>query len=205
LGLKARLERLSLNMAIFDQNIENFQSNVFNGTGFNLANAEEQSTKGFEFDATFYATDALRITFSGTLLDPIYDRFTQSTVGDISGTTPAGIHETSLSLAATYDFELSNGWTGFISGDYQYEDKIPTNEGIPIEISSEEFNLLNLTVGFASQNGLAISLWGRNVTDDETATTAFPTVAGTGGNFGYRSTGLPWYFMPNFLELPRWV
>lgn len=187
LGVKARLDRLSLNLAIFEQNIENFQSNVFNGTGFNLANAEEQSTKGFEFDATFYATDSLRITFAGILLDPVYDTFTASTVGDISGTTPAGIHETSLSLAATYDFELSNGWTGFVSGDYQYEDKIPTNEGIPITISSEEFNLLNLRVGFASQNGLAISLWGRNVTDDETATTAFPTVAGTGGNFGYRS------------------
>lgn len=189
LGLKARFETVALNMAIFTQSIEDFQSNVFNGQGFNLANAEKQSTDGLEFDLTWYATENLQVTLAGTFLDPVYDKFTASTVGDLSGETPAGIHETSLSVGMSYNFIVDNH-EGYIRADYQYEDAIPTNEGIAQSISEEEFNLFNLSFGVLTENGLGISLYARNLFDDETATTAFPTVGlptGQGGYFGYRS------------------
>ena len=44
--MKARWDTVAMNLAIFDQEIENFQSNIFTGTGFNLANAGKQSTHG---------------------------------------------------------------------------------------------------------------------------------------------------------------
>ena len=185
-GLKATFDRGSLNLAIFDQKIEDFQSNVFIGDGFTLSNAEEQSTTGLEFDLTYFPVDALKLTFAGTLLDPVYDSFTQSAQGDLSGQKPAGIHETSLSIGGTYSFQMGS-MDAYISGDYQFDDEVQTNDGIPPEISSEENKNLNLSAGVTTENGLRMSVWGRNVTDHETVTTAFPTVGGTMGIFGYRN------------------
>ena len=51
-GLKAQWPLVAFNIAVFKQSIKGFQSNVFTGTGFALANAGEQSTFGIEFDGT---------------------------------------------------------------------------------------------------------------------------------------------------------
>jgi len=48
-GLKSRFERGALNIALFDQEVENFQSTIFQGTGFVLSNAGSQSSQGVEF------------------------------------------------------------------------------------------------------------------------------------------------------------
>lgn len=191
LGLKSRFDRGSLNVAIFDQKIENFQSNIFTGTGFNLANAEEQSTVGIEFDLAYYPTDDLVINLAGTFLDPEYDSFSGASivggVGDLSGEIPSGIHETSLSIGATYNFVIGGNISAYVRGDYQYDDDIRTNDNIPADISREEFKNLNLSAGIETDSGLGVAIWGRNVTDHETTTTGFPTPAGTGGYFGYRN------------------
>jgi len=77
IGLKARFDKGAINIALFDQTIEGFQSNIFLGSGFSLANAGEQSTKGIEVDATFKPVDIFELTFAGTFLDPIYDTLRQ--------------------------------------------------------------------------------------------------------------------------------
>jgi iron complex outermembrane receptor protein len=208
IGLKASFERGSLNVAIFDQSIKGFQSNVFLGTGFNLVNAGEQSTQGLEFDLAYYPIDALRLTLAGTFLDPQYDSFENAAVpegsafdaiitsestapddgiGSLTGQTPAGIHEVSLSASATYSFVLSNGMDGFVRGDYQYDDAVATNDNVPAALSIEEVKNLNISTGVSMDDGWSVSIWGRNLTDNATTTTAFPTVAGTQGYFGYRN------------------
>ena len=208
IGLKASFERGSLNVAIFDQSIKGFQSNVFLGTGFNLVNAGEQSTQGIEFDLAYYPIDALRLTLAGTFLDPKFDSFENAAVpegsafdaivtsessaaddgiGSLTGQTPAGIHEVSLSASATYSFVLSNGMDGFVRGDYQYDDAVATNDNVPAELSIEEVKNLNISTGLSMDDGWSVSIWGRNLTDHATTTTAFPTVAGTQGYFGYRN------------------
>ena len=73
LGVKARFKRGAFNITLFDQTIEGFQSSIFVGTGFVLANAGEQSTQGIEFDSSFNLTDNLVLSFGGTILDPVYD------------------------------------------------------------------------------------------------------------------------------------
>jgi len=189
-GLKARFTRGAFNMAIFDQKIEGFQSNIFNGTGFNLANAEEQSVTGVEFDLSYYPVDSLQLTLAGTFLDPVFDSFTGASgidgPTDLSGQTPSGIHETSLSVGASYGFSIA-GLDSYIRGDYQYDDDIATNDNVPSDVSRESFKLLNLSAGIETETGLGFSIWGRNLTDHETTTTGFPTPAGTGGYFGYRN------------------
>jgi outer membrane receptor protein involved in Fe transport len=188
LGFKGQWDRTQLNVAIFDQSIEGFQSNIFTGTGFVLANAGEQSARGIEVDALWTPIDPLRLTFSGTWLDPKYDSFVGAEgVGgpvDLSGTTPPGIHEFSMNTSATWNFEIGS-LQAFIRGEYIYEDEVPVIENVPPEVASREVSMLNASMGIGFSNGLELMFWGRNLTDDEYLITAFPGVAQEGTYSGY--------------------
>jgi len=193
LGVKAKFTRGALNVAVFDQEIDGFQSNTFNGTGFNLTNAGKQSTTGLEVDALFDATDDLTLTFAATLLDPTYDSFItgnginddlESIVTDLSGTTPAGVHEISATMSATYNFDLSNGWDGFVRGDYLYESSARINENTPAQFE-RQVNTLNGSVGIRTESGWDATIWGRNLTDDQYLLSTFPSVAQAGSFNGY--------------------
>lgn len=184
LGLKAVFERGSFNMALFDQTIKGFQSSIFNGTGFELRNAGKQSTKGVEFDLVYSPVDSLRLGLAGTLLDPIFDEFEGGGFGgaDLSGTKPAGIHEVNLSFSAVYDFRIDNN-DAYARADYQYADKVIIVDNIPpavAAIATREIGSLNLSAGVNTRSGLNLSIWARNVTNDEYMTSGFPTPAQEG-------------------------
>ncbi|MEM1232049.1 MAG: TonB-dependent receptor, partial [Pseudomonadota bacterium] len=103
---------------------------------------------------------------------------------DLSGETPAAIHETSLLFAATYSFQIG-AWDAFVRGDYQYEDEIQAIQNIDPNIASREVNLLNLSLGIQHPNRWSATLWGRNVTDDEYLQGGFPDVLVPGTFQGY--------------------
>ena len=46
-------------------------------------------------------------------------------------------------------------------------------------------SLINASAGFETENGLSLSLWARNLTDEEYVTVAFPSVAQSGSISGY--------------------
>ncbi|WOI54270.1 TonB-dependent receptor [Parvularcula sp. LCG005] len=194
LGMKAQFDRGSLNVTVFDQTIDGFQSVIFTGTGFGLTNAGEQSTTGIEIDATFQPIDPLTLTFSGTFLDPVYDSFVgangvdetgaQATV-DLSGTQPAGIHTMSLFFSALYETPIGDDKMLFIRGAYQYEDEVQVVENVPASVASREVNLLNGSVGINWDNGVRAFVWGRNLTDEQFYQSAFPTTAQNGSYNGY--------------------
>lgn len=184
LGLKAVFERGSFNMAIFDQTIKGFQSSIFNGTGFELRNAGMQSTKGVEFDLVYYPVESLRLGLAGTLLDPVYDEFVGGGFegADLSGAKPAGIHEVSLSLSALYDFRLGNN-DAYARADYQYADEVTIVDNLPPEvaaIATREVGSLNLSAGMNTPSDLNLSIWARNLTNDQYLTSGFPTPAQAG-------------------------
>lgn len=177
LGVKARFKRGAFNVTLFDQTIEGFQSSIFVGTGFVLANAGEQSTKGIEFDSTFNLTDELVFSFGGTILDPVYDSF-EGANGvdgpvDLSGTQPAGIHERSFVAGLTYNFELGNGMYGFVRSDYLFESEARLVENVPAELT-REVGTLNASAGLTMDNGLSFKVWVRNLNNDEYFLSAFP-------------------------------
>ena len=63
-------------VAYFDQEIEDFQSENFVGSGFALDNAGSIEVNGLEWDVQWAATDRLFFTFGGTyLLDDIYGEY----------------------------------------------------------------------------------------------------------------------------------
>ena len=192
-GLKGQWSVAAVNLAVFKQSIKGFQSNIFTGTGFALANAGKQSTWGVEFDGSVRPVDGLNLTLAVTWLDPKYDSFTGSAFGDISGTKPSGIPDLSAAMGATYTAEVGDGNRAIFHVDYLYES--PTRlvdglQGFPAGFSDQfkrEVNQLNASFTFALNNGLELGVWGRNLTNARYLTTIFPAVAQSGSVSGYPS------------------
>jgi outer membrane receptor protein involved in Fe transport len=188
IGLKGEWDTVGVNLAVFTQEIEGFQSNIFNGTGFNLANAGKQSTDGVELDVNWAPIDGLRIGFAATWLDPLYDSF-EGALGidgptDLSGTQPAGIPEFSSSTNLTYNFQLGSALS-YVRFEHVYESDVQVVENIPSAIASREINMVNASFGMNFANGIEFNLWGRNLNEDEYLQSAFPTPAQAGSFGGY--------------------
>ena len=188
IGLKARWDTVALNLAIFDQDIEGFQENIFSGTGFILANAGKRSTTGLEIDLRWQPTESFQALIGATFMDPLYDSFVNAEgvdgVTDLSGTTPAGIHEVSILVSGAYSFTMGNA-DGFVRVDYLYEDKVPVISNTPANLATREVSTINASAGLAWENGFELMLWGRNLNNDEYLTSAFPSVAQEGSYSGY--------------------
>ena len=188
LGLKGQWDTVSLNMAIFMQEIDGFQSNVFSGTGFNLANAGKQSTDGVEVELTWLPIEGLRIGFAATWLDPLYDSFTGA-LGpdgpmDLSGEKPSGIPELSTNTNISYSFDLLGAYS-YVRLEHVYEEDVQVVDNIPSSIAGREVNTVNASAGMSWSNGMEFNLWGRNIFDDEYLLSAFPSVAQAGSVSGY--------------------
>lgn len=192
IGLKAEFESAAFNLAIFTQEIEGFQSNVFTGTGFNLANAGKQSTDGVEFDITWAPVDGLRLAFAATWLDPLYDSFVGANgvngPTDLSGTQPAGISELSTNTNITYNFDLGSGPSAYVRVEHVFEDEVQAIENVPAELASREVNMFNASAGITWDNGWELNAWGRNLNGDEFIQQAFPSVAQAGSFSAYPNT-----------------
>lgn len=188
IGLKSSWDTGNFNVAVFTQEIEGFQSNIFTGTGFSLANAGKQSTDGIELDLIWFPVEMFQFTFSGTWLDPIYDSFVGAEgpdgPADLSGTKPAGISEISFVTSGQFNFDIGNAGA-FLRAEYVYEDEVQVIENVPTDIASREVSTVNASLGMRWDNGFEAMLWGRNLTNDEYLTSAFPATVQPGAFNGY--------------------
>ena len=92
---------------------------------------------------------------------------------DLTGEQPFGIHDRSFTLGATYNFDMENGWFGYVRTDYQYENDIPLVSNIPDTIR-REVKTWNASAGLDFDNGFAAQIWVRNLTNDEYFLSGFP-------------------------------
>jgi outer membrane receptor protein involved in Fe transport len=230
-GVKHSLINGYINIALFDQKIEGFQSNTFNGQAFELTNAGNQKHRGFELDMKQQLSEEWLLGLSAMYIDAKYldyqrgpcDHVTteaapgvdvivyQSVSCDLedpsdvtsdlgyknrSGETPAGIHDWSANLNATYSFNVSDAVSSFLRLEYVYESEAAVVENVPavqeervggINIpalrSSKNFNM---SMGFNhAPSGIEVMLWGRNLTNHQALLSAFPTTAAPGSYGGY--------------------
>jgi len=205
-GLKANWGLVSANLAVFKQTIKNFQSNIFTGSGFFLANAGKQSAFGIEFEGSARPVDPLTLTLSMTYLDAKYDNFVLSAFGDLSGTRPAGASPLSVTFGAELVQPLGgNGDKLILRGDYHYEAQFKLVEGLPGlvvrnasgQVTSvdaalaaarefkQDINDVNASLTFAMANGIELSVWGRNLLNDRTILQIFDSPAQPGSISGY--------------------
>ncbi len=180
LGLKGNWDMLSLNLAGFRQDINGFQSNTFTGTGFLLANAGKQRTWGVELESVITPVDPFSINFAVTWLDPTYVSFPLSTVGDLSGTRPAGIPEWTVVLGGQYEHELANGDAIVARATYHYESNVQVIEGLQGFLGGgqaaaiaaaapfqRQVDDVSASIGYeADALGLDVTVWARNLLND---------------------------------------
>ena len=205
LGLKANWGIASANLTLFKQTITGFQSNVFTGTGFALANAGKQSTVGVEFDGMVKPTKSLSLNLALVYLDPQYDSFAASALGDLSGTRPAGIPGLSTTIGAQWNKELANGDRLILRGDWHYESPVQVIEGLPGFIQRNalgqvtsyqpafdaarpfrrEVSEISASATYALMNGLEFTVWGRNLTNNRYIIQIFDSVAQSGSVSAY--------------------
>ena len=199
-GLKASWPNLSVNAAVFKQSIKGFQSNIFTGLAFVLSNAGKQSVRGFEVEGNYRPLPGLSLSGAVTYLDPKYDDFRQSPFGDATGIRPSDIPAWSFTVGAEYDHELanSNHLIGRVS--FHHESEVQVVEGLPGFIQTDpltgqvvpggfqpgldaakpftrEVNQLDASLTYVMGNGIELSAWGRNLTDNRNISTIFDSPA----------------------------
>ena len=169
-----------------------------------LLNAGKQSTIGVELETVATVFDALTLNFGVTWLDPKYDSFQISAVGDLSGTRPAGIPEWTVLIGAQYEAPVGNGvlvprvsflWqdeTQLIEGmpgflvrnpDGSIADAGPAlAAALPFTRKVED---LTASLSYEMENGLTLSVWGRNLLDHRDIGVVFDSPAQPRGISGY--------------------
>jgi outer membrane receptor protein involved in Fe transport len=205
-GLKANWGIASANVAVFKENIKNFQTNLFNGVGFDLLNAGKESVFGVEFEGQVRVGPEITLGESVTYLKPKYDSFVNSSFGDMSGLTPAGIPPISSTMVATWDHALGGGHRLIARGDWHYEAPTQIVDGLPGFITTNpitgqvisyqtgldaarqfkrEVSEMDASVTWHMPSGFEVSVWGRNLTNDRYLTVIFDTPAQAGSVSGY--------------------
>jgi outer membrane receptor protein involved in Fe transport len=168
---------------------------VFSGTGFILANAEQQSVTGFELDTTISPAKDLRLFANFTYLNMKFDSFVGGAAlqagsfstlpQDLSGLRVAGVPEFAVSVGGDYTARLSDSAKLNFHVDFQHES--PTQIAQGTVALRRTVDNLNAAATLVLNNKLDITLWGRNLTNEAWVTTIFPGVAQAGTLSGYRN------------------
>jgi len=191
LGLKGNWGRYSTFLTGFRQDIEGFQSNIFTGTGFFLANAGKQRTYGVEFEGMANPVDPLTLTLGITWLDATYQEFQLSSVGDLSGRSVAGVPDWTVVVSGQWAQPLANGDEVVLRSTFHHEAETNIVEGLPGFISqgegsaiavadqfTREVNELSASLTYVMADvGFELSVWGRNLLDDRYLLSIFDSVA----------------------------
>lgn len=177
IGLKSTIAdgRLRLNAALFNSNHNDYQVQSFSvlpngGTALTVTNAAEVTSKGFEMDLQWLATDWLQLWAAYGYTDASFDSFKDCAAGgaDCTGNSPANAPKNSYSLGADMTFPLFGGEL-FLQGDYAYRDDFysnPNNQAINLNDSFDQFNG---RIGWSAASGTwSVYAWGRNLTDEST-------------------------------------
>ena len=196
-GAKGNWRTYAANLAVFYQEIKGFQSNIFLGAGFALSNAGKQSTYGVEFEGTARPIPPLTLGVAVTWLDPKYNSFVASAVGDQTGRRPPEIPRWSTTFSAQWDQAIGNGDHLILRGSYHYESSSWAVEGLPGFIQKDaagnvvsyapaiaeaskfkrQVDEVDASLTYAMENGLELSVWGRNLLNDRYFNRIFDSVA----------------------------
>jgi len=190
LGLKGNYfdGRLSMNLAAFVANYDDYQVNQFvdlggGRTSIRINNAAKVETSGVEAETRWRVTEDFTLLASLGLLDAEFDSFPGGgTAGaDASGNKLVNAPDTSYSLGAIYFHEIpALQSTLLLRGDVTYSGEFyttadnatetPYNSAFPGTIPYGELperTEVNARVGLMSDNETwEAYLWGRNLTDE---------------------------------------
>ncbi len=183
-------QAIRLNAAVHITEVDNFQANTFQGTGFNLQNAGTLESSGGELEITWRPTDTWSVDLIYAYIDATYDEFDQGScfIGftfqtgqpdpgrqnpddpfcSRAGDTLSGAPEHSGTLQVRKDFEISGDVYGYVLYENNLQsDTVLDGNADPLKIQGG-FGLTNIRIGFTfDQFDTDVTIWGRNVFDKE--------------------------------------
>lgn len=195
-GLKARIldGRGRINIALYRQRVNDFQSVLFVGTGFELRNAGDIKIKGIEVDAEFSPTDNFNFTVAAAYNDANYGTFTNApcpiadpaTSCDLSGARLNDAPKLTITSTATFTQPITENLTGFLRGEvYSRGSRFTDSDNDPNNFQGASF-LLNASFGLqAADSRWQLVFWGKNLTKDNYAQIIFDSVLQAGSFSGY--------------------
>ncbi|GAB3031231.1 TonB-dependent receptor [Bowmanella dokdonensis] len=214
-GLKSTLfdNSLKLNLAAYDYDYTNLQILRLTGsTGnipvYNVRNVDAAG-KGFELETEWAATDNLVINFNYAYLDSEYTKYSlfvgETAEDDLTGRPLAGVPKNRWYLGADYFIGADNGeWMLHMditsvderstASDADSIALLPVNPGLVPGLTAENrvegYDLVNARISYRSDDDWQLSLFARNLTDEEYLLSGF---GGQGENTGSPnlSPGLP--------------
>jgi len=207
-GLKSKLfdNMLTLNVAGFIQNFENFQVLEFTGAQFTTFNVPKADSVGVEIEAVARPTDGLTLNGGLTLLDASYpddcDGGTpNANVTSLCGNELTNAPDTVGIFGANYEGGLTDNLNFFVSGQLRYESdrrtstqatRVPSGAAIAAAGSIQAavdaapdvaFDIQPSTTKINARLGLvdaddsyAFELWATNLTNERTRGVTFNTV-----------------------------
>jgi iron complex outermembrane receptor protein len=169
--------RLQLNVNAFYYDYQDLQVFTLIASGAQFIqvteNASDAEIKGVEIDLLTLPVAGLEIRVGAAWLDASYEDYADAPQGDLSGNTMVNAPEYSGNVSASYEFDVSEGaLRAFLGASYTGEifysaDNIDRlKEDSVWELSG------NVNYVFPDERW-AISLWGRNLTDERYVSHAF--------------------------------
>jgi len=193
---------LRINAAIFSTVVDDFQTNTFTGTGFNLQNAGQLEAMGGEAEITWAMSETFVMQLNYAYNDATFKSFEQGNcwVGYTwhTGMADPGLNADGVSCNRTGDrlsgvpkhdvmfglnksFYISSGIEAFVAGEYIYRsDQMMDGNNDPYKMQ-DSIGTYNARAGLRFEDsGIDLVLWGRNITDEEFHYTVFDASLQTG-------------------------
>ena len=212
-GLKASMfeGRATANIAVFHQELSNFQVLEFTGVAFQTFNVPTAKSTGAELEFQMQASDEIAINTAMTYSDARYpsdcvagDPNALAQAANLCGNTLTNAPEFVMNAGILYENEITDsGWTTAASFNLRYESSRRTSTQatevgsdllLPFDIQDANFKA-NARIGFTTPSeSFTIEFWGNNIFNELTRNVTFNTPLR--GVAGARSRGA-------FLEEPR--
>lgn len=188
IGMKAELfgRRARVNIALFDQQLSDFQVLDFTGVQFQTFNVDKARSTGFEIESQAQLSESLSANFAVTYtnarypsdcaeLDPTAPAF-RPNVATLCGASLTNAPDWTIVAGGTYERPISDRLEFFLSGSARYESArrtstLPTEvlrPDLPLPGDIQKANIrMNLRAGIGSDDGAwALEIWGNNVFDE---------------------------------------
>ena len=202
-GFKGSWDKFRIGVSYYQTDYEDFQANSFTGTGFNLQNAGEIETDGWEIEYTWQLFDNTTVsgyfaksegnfkTFIGGscqdeyvfhtgMPDPGGNGDINAEVCDRSGDVIPYNPEDRAFVALTQNFPIGFG-NLFFRAEYTHASELFTDGDLDPFTIQNGTDLVNIRFGMDIDSwNSRITLWGRNVTDERSYNGSFDQPLGAG-------------------------
>ena len=196
LGMKSRFwqDRSQLNVALFYQDVQDFQTTLFDGIRFNLDNAGEIDIYGVEVESQTQLTEELFWSLAVTWLDATYASYTDapcpiyipSPSCDLTDERKDDAPKWTVNTHLTWTRPVADNLVLFMRGEIYYRSSRFTAGDNDPNTWTNGSTLLNASIGISNNDQTwDVRVWGRNLGDEDFPQIMFDTVVQPGSYSGY--------------------